>query len=315
MSQQGSKSSGGGGSGGGQSQGKNPTKSLVHVTLSLKEDVKLNETENAWRPSHLKTPDNVADEERITEELYKKFRCILNKLTPEKFNVLVGQVKSLKIDTDERLNGCIELVFEKAVSEPNFSVAYAQLCKQISTISVQPSQSASSASGTVSSSTAENGSDGQQQPTKPTNEQQQYMFRKTLLNRCQAEFHTISAQTAAQEKRVLRADEFKDEPERLEEYKLMLEEEERKLRWRALGTVRFIGELFKSDMLTSGIMNNCIAILMNNRHEDSLECLCKLLTTIGQRLDQAMLVDYFVKLQEIVDNRRQHKISSRVRLE
>ncbi|XP_059609869.1 eukaryotic translation initiation factor 4 gamma 3 [Phlebotomus argentipes] len=274
-----------------------PAKSgMIHVTLSLREDVKLNETENAWRPSHLKVPENVTEEERVTEELYKRFRCVLNKLTPEKFNVLVGQVKVLKIDTEERLNGCIELVFEKAVSEPNFSVAYAQLCKQIGTISVTAPQQ-----GT------ENTDEGQ----KTTHEH--YMFRKMLLNRCQAEFHTINSQTDAQEKRVKRLDEFKNDAEKHEEYKLLLEEEERKIRWRALGTVRFIGELFKSEMLTSSIMSNCISILMNNRHEDSLECLCKLLTTIGQRLEQNILVDYFVKLQEIVDNKKQHKISSRVR--
>uniref|UniRef100_A0A1L8DS71 Putative translation initiation factor 4f ribosome/mrna-bridging subunit eif-4g n=2 Tax=Nyssomyia neivai TaxID=330878 RepID=A0A1L8DS71_9DIPT len=295
ISQQGNKSSGS--SGGGSSQGKNPQNSgMIRVSLSLREDVKLNETENAWRPSHMKVSESVSEDDRVTEDLYKKFRAILNKLTPEKFSVLVKQVMTLKIDTSERLNGCIELVFEKAVGEPNFSVAYAQLCKQISMISVlEPQQQ------------TENGSD----ETKKQNEQ--FMFRKMLLNRCQGEFTTISAQTDEQKKLSMRLEEFKDDPEKHEEYKLIVEEEERKLRWRALGTVRFIGELFKSEMLTSNIMNNCIAILMSNRHEDNLECLCKLLTTIGSRLDQNVLVEYFVKLQEIVDNRKQHKISSRVR--
>lgn len=39
------------------------------------------------------------------------------------------QVMELSIDTEERLKGVIDLVFEKAISEPNFSVAYANMCR------------------------------------------------------------------------------------------------------------------------------------------------------------------------------------------
>ena len=38
---------------------------------------------------------------------------MLNKLTPEKFDKLVGQVQALPIDTPERLKGVIDLVFDK----------------------------------------------------------------------------------------------------------------------------------------------------------------------------------------------------------
>lgn len=90
-----------------------PTKpNVIHVSLSLREDVKLRETENAWRPTRLKTL-NLSEEEAKTEALYKKVRSVLNKLTPQKFNTLVGQVRSLTVDTPERLQGVINLVFEK----------------------------------------------------------------------------------------------------------------------------------------------------------------------------------------------------------
>ncbi|CAG2062562.1 unnamed protein product, partial [Timema podura] len=46
-------------------------------------------------------------------ELYKKVRSVLNKLTPQKFHTLVNQVQSLPIDNSERLLGVINLVFEK----------------------------------------------------------------------------------------------------------------------------------------------------------------------------------------------------------
>lgn len=43
----------------------------------------------------------------------QKFRGVLNKLTPQKFETLISQVTELKIDSVERLTGCIDLVFEK----------------------------------------------------------------------------------------------------------------------------------------------------------------------------------------------------------
>jgi hypothetical protein len=51
--------------------------------------------------------------ELVLQELYKKVRGVLNKLTPQKFSTLVSQVQALPIDTIERLQGVINLVFEK----------------------------------------------------------------------------------------------------------------------------------------------------------------------------------------------------------
>jgi hypothetical protein len=49
----------------------------------------------------------------MLQELYKKVRGVLNKLTPQKFGTLVSQVQALPIDSNERLQGVINLVFEK----------------------------------------------------------------------------------------------------------------------------------------------------------------------------------------------------------
>jgi len=48
---------------------------------------------------------------------------------------------------------------------------------------------------------------------------------------------------------------------------------------------RFIGELYKQQMLTTKIMHRCIRHLLDQNDEDNLECLCKLLTTIGKDLE------------------------------
>lgn len=40
-------------------------------------------------------------------------------------------------------------------------------------------------------------------------------------------------------------------------------------------------------MLTEAIMHDCVVKLLKNHDEESLECLCRLLTTIGKDLDFA----------------------------
>lgn len=49
--------------------------------------------------------------------------------------------------------------------------------------------------------------------------------------------------------------------------------------------MKLIGELFKLKMLTANIMHNCVVKLLKDEHEESLECLCKLMSTIGKDLD------------------------------
>lgn len=64
-----------------------------------------------------------------------------------------------------------------------------------------------------------------------------------------------------------------------------LEESRDQARRRSLGNIKFIGELFKLKMLTEAIMHDCVVKLLKNHDEESLECLCRLLSTIGKDLD------------------------------
>lgn len=104
--------------------------------MSLNDDVQLNKAEKAWKPSTKKSTRERQDEaeeedseQGKTQELFKRVRSVLNKLTPQMFQQLMKQVTELTIDTEERLKGVIDLIFEKAISEPNFSVAYANMCR------------------------------------------------------------------------------------------------------------------------------------------------------------------------------------------
>ena len=96
-----------------------------------------------------------------------------------------------------------------------------------------------------------------------------------------------------------------------------LEEAQRQGRMRSNGNIRFIGELYKLGMLTDRIMHQCIAKLMKDRHEDSYECMCKLVSTIGEKLEvtekkqnRDILGKMFAELDRLS---RDKAISSRIR--
>ncbi|NXJ94022.1 IF4G1 factor, partial [Corythaixoides concolor] len=292
-----------------QSQRKEPRK--IIATVSLNEDVKLNKAEKAWKPSSKRAseeedPENIKTQVGAgtggwwggsgghpwlsltmlsLQELLRRVRSILNKLTPQMFQQLMKQVMELSIDTEERLKGVIDLVFEKAISEPNFSVAYANMCRCLMGLKVPTTD----------------------KPTVTVN------FRKLLLNRCQKEFEKDKDDDEIFEKRQKEMDDA-SAPEEKARMKDELEEARDKARRRSLGNIKFIGELFKLKMLTEAIMHDCVVKLLKNHDEESLECLCRLLTTIGKDLDfekaKPRMDQYFSQMEKII---KEKKTSSRIR--
>ena len=81
----------------------------------------------------------------------------------------------------------------------------------------------------------------------------------------------------------LAAEESEDQRKKMQ---LEYEERERQARRRSVGNIRFIGELYNLKMLTDRIMHEIIRRLLTQTDEESLECLCWLLNTIGKQLDQ-----------------------------
>ena len=73
-----------------------------------------------------------------------------------------------------------------------------------------------------------------------------------------------------------------------DEEKILLKEEKELavLRKRSLSNICFIGELFRLQMLSEAIMNECVTQLLKSAsNEKKLECCCKLLTVIGKSSD------------------------------
>ena len=62
------------------------------------------------------------------EKLINDVRAILNKITPQSFEKLTDQLCQIPIGTNPMLDKLIELVFEKAVNEPNFANLYSDMC-------------------------------------------------------------------------------------------------------------------------------------------------------------------------------------------
>uniref|UniRef100_A0A8C0YSE4 Eukaryotic translation initiation factor 4 gamma, 1a n=1 Tax=Cyprinus carpio carpio TaxID=630221 RepID=A0A8C0YSE4_CYPCA len=264
----------------------------IITSLSLKDNVELNQAENAWTPSvkkQVRSRGVEEDEEETeavkTQELFRRVRSVLNKLTPQMFQQLMKQVTELTIDTEERLKGVIDLIFEKAISEPNFSVAYANMCRCLMGLKVPTSD----------------------KPGVTVN------FRKLLLNRCQKEFEKDKDDDEIFEQKQKELDAAAEEEER-QRLKEELEEAKDKARRRSLGNIKFIGELFKLKMLTEPIMHDCIVKLLKNHDEESLECLCRLLSTIGKDLDfekaKPRMDQYFHQMEKIT---KEKKTSSRIR--
>ncbi|XP_066251122.1 eukaryotic translation initiation factor 4 gamma 3-like isoform X2 [Euwallacea similis] len=265
---------------------KAPGKTKI-ISISIRGDIKLHESENAWKPARFIKGEGMTDEEKKTEVLYKKVRSVLNKLTPQKFETLVNQVRELQIDTKERLQGVIDLVFEKAIDEPNFSSAYANMCKEIQNMQV-------SITGTAG-------------------DDKKLAFRTLLVMRCQMEFEKQSVDESERNNKLKEIEECTD-AEKKKELRFDLEEYDRRVRMKSVGCIRFIGELFIQQMLTASIMKRCLQTLLDNKDEESLECLCKLLTTVGKELESKSndLASIFDEMKKITEGKRQ-KVSSRIR--
>ena len=91
-----------------------------------------------------------------------------------------------------------------------------------------------------------------------------------------------------------------------------------KLKRRVLGNMRFIGEIFKVGLIGEKIMHSIITELLSNvenPEEEEIECLCRLLMTVGSILDKPEAANfwsqYIARLQWLIA--QTGKLSSRIR--
>ncbi|KAJ7270036.1 armadillo-type protein [Mycena haematopus] len=249
----------------------------------------------------------------------RKVKGLLNKLTMEKFDSISDQIiewanKSEKEKDGRTLIQVIRLVFEKATDEATWSEMYARLCRKMME--------------QISPKVQDDGIKNAE--GKPIAGGQ--LFRKYLLNRCQEDFErgwvakeataAAAATKAMEDKAAKAANEKSTEASAAGEQgdEIVLYSDEyyaaQKAKRQGLGLIKFIGELFKLQMLTERIMHECVKKLLGNvenPEEEEIESLCKLISTVGSLLDtqkaRAHMDVYFSRMKELG---KSNNVSSRM---
>lgn len=231
------------------------------IPAPIRAEVELKTVENPWVPE-LEKPA-IIEGELDTKRLLKVFRGHLNKLTPQKYDDLIKKIQALDLKERERLNSVINLVFDKAVDEPGFCHLYAKVCKVIS--------------------------------------QDNTDFNFLLVKKCQEEFETSDLYDG------LNVDERKNEianEKDVNKKKLLQEElyEDMRLRRKKyLGTIKLIGEMYKLDLLLPRIIGLCMKHLIDEASNENLECLCSLIATVGQKMQNEQDVEIRAALEKTVN--------------
>ncbi|EDQ98235.1 uncharacterized protein LACBIDRAFT_242275, partial [Laccaria bicolor S238N-H82] len=215
--------------------------------------------------------------------------------------VIAWASKSEKEKDGRTLIQVIRLVFVDAIDGATWSEVYARLCREMME--------------QISHKVQDEGIRNTE--GKPIAGGQ--LFRKYLLNRCQEHFErgwvakeaTAAAAVKASRDEAAKVANQQSREVGTEELAPYSDEyyAAQKAKRQGLGLIKFIGELFKLQMLSERIMHECVKKLLINvdkPKEEEIESLCALLTTVGASLDtpkaRAHMDVYFSRMKGLSKN-------------
>lgn len=239
---------------------------------------------NAWTPRKKAAPTPAEDNRLSPEEVQRKVKSLLNKLSLEFFEPITDQLLAICAQSKDEKDGrtlrqVLELTFAKAVDEAHWSKMYAMFCKKMLT-KIDPEIY------------DENIKDSKGEYVRGG-----VLFRKYLLSKCQEEF-----ERGWSDKLPTNEDGSPLDPALMsDEYYAAVAAKRR-----GLGLIRFIGELYFLGLIAEKIMHACIQMLLSNPDpsEETIESICQLMTTVGGKLEEnqatAPLFDsYFERMDEL----------------
>ncbi|XP_010904381.2 uncharacterized protein LOC105031583 [Esox lucius] len=209
-----------------------------------------------------------------TEEMFEQMDDILYRLTPKNFHQLMKVVSAFHIDTEDKVKGIIDLIYQRAILHPTFAEVYASVCHHQQLM-------------------------GLKVPGMTVN------FRKLLLNRCQKGFEKDNSKILREKQKKMEASIEEEERKLLREE---LDEAKAKAQRELMGNIIFICELFKLKMIPESVIHSCIVKLLKDADDDSLEALCTIFFTIGKDLDydnnQDRMEEHYKQIELICDSGR-----------
>ncbi|KAF2077843.1 hypothetical protein CYY_000888 [Polysphondylium violaceum] len=252
--------------------------------------------ENRWIPTKVAALSS-------SQMTLRKAKFILNKISPEKFDVLTRELLELGIVEDEEIHrGTIDLIFEKAINEAKFCTMYSNLCKHI--FEFEKSKKEEKKKQTIENLSEEELAAYQALDKKGAEafdqeHQLKINFRSLLLSTCQKEYEKIKFESFDQVPENLTGQERTD-----------FEEKQYIERKKVFGLIKFIGELFKQGMLVERVIHGILISLMGELQkpiELKLECFCKLLSIVGRPISQNTqaadyLNSYCARMTQLIDS-------------
>eukprot|EP00746_Dinoflagellata_sp_MGD_P157438 gnl/MRDRNA2_/MRDRNA2_86209_c1_seq1.p1 gnl/MRDRNA2_/MRDRNA2_86209_c1~~gnl/MRDRNA2_/MRDRNA2_86209_c1_seq1.p1 ORF type:complete len:352 (+),score=-2.16 gnl/MRDRNA2_/MRDRNA2_86209_c1_seq1:261-1316(+) len=243
--------------------GKNNTYCRFKV---LNEEIQLPELHKTEKPYTIgRFCSNDLDEEKRQ----KAIKALLNKLTQGNFEQIFAKIIVIEYPTEKSLDGLVSQIFDKALSVPNlrsdaFFELYALLAQRLSTNTSLSDR------------------------MLPIN---LYNIRRALVTKCQTEFEFGQCVFSCKDFERLKEEGYYNDPDFGRLYQTMykpVDANDVQTKHRALCNIRFIGYLYRHELISRKIIVLCLTSLLRDTdnpdpyHVEAMYYLCK---TVGKKLE------------------------------